>query len=307
MLPRVFERLIAAVALLAGLAILLGYGPAHAQTTPFTPSSFTVTPLATTTASATATLPNGSQSVLVQDVGSDAVFCALGATATTSGIYISPGGGFIFPTFGQTQMSCIDQTSTSTVNLIPGSGFSVVTSGGSGGTGTIPNPLPVSGTVATTAALGTYVAGYSPDMGNNGSVTPIGGQTLPSGTVTILNALAGIYSAQVGTNSHVNSAALEAGHIIKASAGTLFGFNCTAITGGTAGYCVAVNAVTAPTSGAIAPLDVCYFNTAAGCSLSRLPIGIPYGTGISIAISSNASPFVATTNVLTGYIEADYQ
>ncbi len=206
-----------------------------------------------------------------------------------------------------TKISCVDQTSTSTVNFTPGSGLSVVTSGGSGGSGTIPNPLPVSGTVATTAALGSYVAGYSPDLGNTGSVTPIGGQSTPSGTINELNTLAAIYSAQVGTNSHVNSAALEAGHIIKASAGTLFGFNCTAITGGTAGYCVVVNAITAPTSGAIAPLDVCYFNTAAGCSLSRLPIGIPYSTGISVAISSNASPFTVTTGVLTGYIEADYQ
>jgi hypothetical protein len=110
------------------------------------------------------------------------------------------------------------------------------------------------------------------------------------------------------TNNHISSTALETGHVIKASAGTLFGFYCNAITGGASGYCIAVNSATVPSTGTITGvLDNCYFSTPAGCSFSRIPAGVAYGTGISILISTAASPFTYTTGTDTGFIGADFQ
>jgi hypothetical protein len=98
--------------------------------------------------------------------------------------------------------------------------------------------------------------------------------------------------------------------VAKASSGILLGFNCTSITGGAAGYCIAYNATSAPAPGALTGanvLDSCFFDTTArGCSLSRIPIGATYGTGIVILVSSAASPFTYTTGTDTAYVSADF-
>ena len=100
--------------------------------------------------------------------------------------------------------------------------------------------------------------------------------------------------------------------VAKASAGNLYGFYCTAITGGAAGFCIAYNAITAPSPGALTGslvLDVCAFDTGdKGCSLSRIP-GPPrnYSTGITILVTSASTPFTYTTGVDTAYISADVQ
>lgn len=194
------------------------------------------------------------------------------------------------------------------------------------------------GSQAVTAAAGAFVSTSIPDI-YNGTLAPWDSLSVPTGTFTVLNGLASIYEALLNpgkivgntgtvldkaanatanaagslqvespTSSHVQSTSLEASHIIKGSAGNLFGFYCSAITGGTTGYCIANNTTTAPSnSAATTPLDICYFTTAAGCSLSRIPRGVAYGTGITILISSNATPFTFTNTTLTGFISADFQ
>ena len=97
--------------------------------------------------------------------------------------------------------------------------------------------------------------------------------------------------------------------VAKASAGNLYGFNCTAITGGAAGYCVAINATTVPSTGAISGvLDACYFAAGAGgCSLARPNFPANYSTGIVILVTSAVAPFTYTTGVDTAFISADFQ
>jgi hypothetical protein len=111
------------------------------------------------------------------------------------------------------------------------------------------------------------------------------------------------------TVSHAATTALAASLSVKTTAGALFGFNCTAITGGAAGFCVVVNSATTPTAGAaITPLDFCSFDTTArGCSLGRSPSQVAYSAGIQILVTSAASPYTFTTGVDTAAITGDFQ
>lgn len=119
--------------------------------------------------------------------------------------------------------------------------------------------------------------------------------------------LAGTAGAQQAFK-HVVSSALVTSLVAKAGPGSLAGFNCTSVTGGAAGFCVAVNLTAAPSpSASITPLDFCYFDTTArGCSLSRIPNVVNYGTGLVILMTSAASPYTYTTGTDTGAISADY-
>src|SRR5574340_727338 len=108
---------------------------------------------------------------------------------------------------------------------------------------------------------------------------------------------------------HVVSGALGNSLIVKASAGVLLGFNCTGVTGGAAGYCVAYNSGTVPGTGALTGaqvLDACYFGTTAnGCALLRTPFPVPYSNGIVILVTTAASPLTYTTGTATALITAD--
>ena len=113
------------------------------------------------------------------------------------------------------------------------------------------------------------------------------------------------------TSSHAHVTSLGTSLVVKASAGNLLGFYCNAITGGATGYCIAYNATSAPSTGALtgaSVLDSCYFDgTAGGCSLSRIPTSIAASTGIVILLSSASTPFTYTTGTDTGFIAAEYQ
>jgi hypothetical protein len=109
-------------------------------------------------------------------------------------------------------------------------------------------------------------------------------------------------------SQHAASASLVTSLVAKAAPGSLVGFNCTGIAGGSAGFCVAVNATSAPSTGAVVPLDWCYFDTTArGCSLNHLPGAVNYTTGIVILMTSATTPYTYTTGTDTGAISADYQ
>lgn len=110
---------------------------------------------------------------------------------------------------------------------------------------------------------------------------------------------------------HASTTALAAALSAKTSAGDLMGFNCSGITGGAAGFCVAYNAASTPGSGALTGslvLDFCQFDTTArGCSLGRAPSQVAYSAGIQILVTSAASPYTYTTGTDTAAISADYQ
>jgi hypothetical protein len=95
------------------------------------------TPIAATTAGATGTLPAGAV-VVATNVGTiNGAYCALGSSSSTAQQYIGPNGGwfaFTNPT-GATQMTCVTSASTTTINLVGGSGLATGAVGGSAGGG----------------------------------------------------------------------------------------------------------------------------------------------------------------------------
>lgn len=141
-------------------------------------------------------------------------------------------------------------------------------------------------------------------LNSTGKAIPIGSGCTSPLPVTII----GSTGAEI---SHASTTALGTSLVAKATAGNLYGYNCTAITGGAAGYCIAYNGTAAPATGALTGanvLDVCYFGSSpAGCSLSRIPLGATYSAGIVILVTSAATPFTYTTGTDTAFISADYQ
>lgn len=96
----------------------------------------TGTPISVTTGGNSGTLPAGSV-VAAFNVGTtNPAYCKLGASATTSDIYLAPGGGwFAFSVGSSTQLTCISTGGSTTVNMIGGSGLPTGSGGGSGGGG----------------------------------------------------------------------------------------------------------------------------------------------------------------------------
>ncbi len=101
----------------------------------FAPAT-TGTPIAVTTGGVTGTLPAGTVVVATNVGTTNAAYCKLGASATTSDQYIAPNGGwFAFTVGASTQLTCITSTSTTTVNMVGGSGLATGTGGGGGSGG----------------------------------------------------------------------------------------------------------------------------------------------------------------------------
>lgn len=100
----------------------------------FTPAT-TGTPISVTTSGVTGTLPAGAV-VAAFNVGTtNTAYCKLGASATTSDIAIPPASWFAFTVGAATQLTCITASSTTTVNMVGGSGQPTGAGGGGGGSG----------------------------------------------------------------------------------------------------------------------------------------------------------------------------
>lgn len=92
----------------------------------------------------------------------------------------------------------------------------------------------------------------------------------------------------------VNSAALEASHVFKASAGTLFGLSVTATSA--AGYVLIYNSATAPSNGAVTPVACYYIPSAPGTiGIAFTPFPLKMGTGIT-AVFSTTGCFTQTSS-----------
>lgn len=117
-------------------------------------------------------------------------------------------------------------------------------------------------------------------------------------------------SASVALSHLSGASASITSLVLKNTSGNLYDFNCSAITGGVAGFCIAYNGASAPSTGALTAgnvIDFCEFGTtAAGCSFSRIPMAVNASSGIVILISSASTPYTYTTGTLTGAIEGDY-
>lgn len=109
-------------------------GSFSATVSGFAPAS-TGTPISVTTGGVTGTLPAGTV-VVASNVGStNGAYCKLGASATTSDQLIPPNSWFAFTVGASTQLTCITSTSTTTVNMVGGSGLPTGAGGGGGGSG----------------------------------------------------------------------------------------------------------------------------------------------------------------------------
>jgi hypothetical protein len=117
----------------------------------------TGTPISVTTGGVTGTLPAGTVVVATNVGTTNAAYCKLGASATTSDQYIAPSGGwFAFTVGAATQLTCITSTSTTTVNMVGGAGIATGTGGGgSGGGGVVTQPT-AANLNATVVGTGTF-------------------------------------------------------------------------------------------------------------------------------------------------------
>lgn len=166
-----------------------------ASITGFPTSQSTGTPISVTSSAGgvAGTLPTGAVVVATNVGTTNGAYCKLGASATTSDQFIAPNGGwFAFTVGASTQLTCITSTSTTTVNMVGGSGLPTGTGGGGG----------AAGSAITTWAGGTLGAmanyGTSPGAvlvpGVNASVTA---SALPTGASTEAT-LASVLSAVQG-------------------------------------------------------------------------------------------------------------
>ena len=146
-----------------------------ASITGFPTIQSTGTPISVTTGGVTGTLPTGAVVVATNVGATNGAYCKLGGSATTSDQYIGAGGGwFAFTVGANTQLTCITSTSTTTVNMVGGSGLP--TGAGSGGA------LPAG--AATSANQSTEITSLSTIATNTGAAIPAGTNTIGSVGVT---------------------------------------------------------------------------------------------------------------------------
>ena len=237
----------------------------------------TGTPISVTTGGVSGTLPTGTVVVATNVGATNGAYCALGASATTSSQYLSPGGGwFAFAVGASTQLTCITSTSTTTVNMTGGSGLPTGTGGGGGGgssgavtiasggvasgayaSGAFASGSIASGAVASGAiAAGAIVSGGDVTEGTTAETTVYAG----SGGCTVVACLKGVYSA---VNSAIPAGTNTIGGVFSAynTYNTVAASQTTqALTGGGGGatgdylsHCTVVPATTAP--GVVTILD----------------------------------------------------
>jgi hypothetical protein len=178
------------------------------------------------------------------------------------------------------------------VNLNQVGGTAVATGHGTAA-GALRVELPTDGTGVVGLAAGASVVGK---VGID--------QTTPGTT----NGVAVAPSANAGVGiTRVVSGAAENNHVLKASAGNLYGVYATNLTA-TSGFLVVLNATSAPADGAITPLACVPLPANSFGSINYAP-GPPaiYATGITAVVTSAASCFTKTTGTITAFIGGHVQ
>lgn len=165
------------------------------------------TPITATTSGVSGTLPAGAEVVATNIGTTNVAYCALGASATASSQPITPNGGwFAFAIAGDTQLTCITATGTTTVNLAGGTGLPTGTGGGGGGSGSGASGggtglpfIPTSGTSNVVQSVTTT------------SSTPA---ALPAGTYAQFTYIAGTQPAYVVLSTSSSCTATTAGFYV---------------------------------------------------------------------------------------------
>jgi hypothetical protein len=232
------------------------------------------------TTAASSPIPSGTN--IIGKVGIDQT-----TPGTTNGVQVNaalPSGTNLLGKTG------LDQTTPGTTNGVAIVGVNSATVlAGAGAVGTGSQRIAVGQDTTT-------IAGSAPGPAADTASVP----AVLSPTSSATSAVSGASTTALGTSL-----------VAKASAGNLYGFNCTGVTGGAAGYCIVYNGTTAPSTGALTGanvLDFCYFDTTArGCSLGRHPMAKNYSTGIVVLVSSAVTPYTYTTGTDTAAISVDYK
>jgi len=196
-----------------------------------------------------------------------------------------------------------------TQNITQFGGTNISTGTGAGGTGiprvTVSNDSAIINNGFATTSAPTYTTStYNPlSLDTAGNLRVV---TASSSTQTLAPT-----SSSTAALSHASTTALGTSLVASATAANLYAYNCSGITGGSAGFCIVYNGSSAPGTGALTGanvLDYCFFGTTPqGCSLSRIPMMVNYSTGIVVLISTASSPFTYTTGTATGAITVDYK
>jgi len=288
----------------------------------FTAAS-TGTPISVTTGGVTGTLPAGAVVVATNVGATNGAYCALGASATTSSQYLSPGGGWFSFTVGSaTQLTCITSTSTTTVNMTGGSGLATGTGGGGGGGGSGGAVTIASGAVASGAyASGSIAPGAIVDLGSqpdtacatdNGSCSVVAlikrtnqnlttlnttaGSSIPAGNNLIgqvnLNIAAAVNSATNGIYTNL----LQGNAVLSATNGTYVNLlvGNAAVATGTGAQGATVPRMTVATDQA----------TNAGAALVKGGVGVVSGGSFyqAVAASQTATVLQSSTGATGDYL-----
>jgi hypothetical protein len=296
-------------------------GSLTASLSGFTPNGNFAT-LTATNASGSVALPTGAV-VYFQNTGTTTVSCTLGvgsATATTNEIQIPASSAVPAVVGTNTYGACIDQTG-STSNLVVlagGAGLANAFGGGGGGgsggsvtQGTSPWVDNITQWASTTLGVPTAY-GTAPTTGNYIGVNAYITNTNPNGTTTAANSspvtLATNSPGIIPAATPISCSALCANLVVKASAGTLYGFEVAADStlSGAAWWVMVYNATSAPADGSVTPLK-CYAAPSGATTFngSFTATGITASTGIVIGVSTTGC-FTKTASA-HAMISGDYQ
>ena len=133
------------------------------------------------------------------------------------------------------------------------------------------------------------------------AVITTGTQTAPSATVLSVVPLPN--SGSAAGIAPVASSAAESCHVLKASAGNLYGVSGYV---GAATFVMVFNATTAPADGAVTPVVWAYIPAAGSWSIAYGTIPATFSTGITVCDSSTrplTKTAVSTNNVFSGYVQ----
>jgi hypothetical protein len=221
--------------------------------------------------------------------GNGRVVGSVASGATDSGNPVKVGGKYnvTLPTFADGQRGDMQLTTRGKVIVTFGPGAS----GADGQANNIAYTSAVTDDASTNRFLATGGSVFNGTTWDRMRGTTEGTQVLaiPSATTAV-----GITS--------VSSSAAESNHVIKASAGNLYGFSMT--TGATAGFAFVANSTTAPTAGgaAIAPIK-CYVIAANSTLGVTFEPPLVLSTGITIVFSTTGC-FTNTASA-TAFISGD--
>jgi hypothetical protein len=218
-------------------------------------------------------------------------FANQGAVNGTIGLKVQPasaGDGSYVP------VVALDTEDAISIGGVSQEGTWIVTANAGTNLNTSALALESGGNLATVAGT---VAGGKVKVDPSGVTSPVSLASLPA-LAAGSNDIGGVYQAPTSSSSFAitpgSSSALEASHVLKASAGNLY--SLYVLTTSVAGYLMTFNATSVPADGAVTPVECIQIpaNGAAAISWDGAPPD-NYSTGI-VAIFSTTGPFTKTAS-----------